>query len=170
MAGKRDQNSGKGNKKMKVLILGIGNPILTDDAVGILVVRELGDVNADVEEASIGGHLLLDLIRGYDKVIIVDAVQDIDKEREPGTIIMLQENDIKGTLHSSSSHDVSFSEAIRLGRTLFPDEMPSEIVAVGIEVNDTQTFSETPTDAVARAVPGAVKTVKDLLENWRQHP
>ena len=155
---------------MKVLILGIGNPILTDDAVGILVVRELGNVNADVEEASIGGHLLLDLIRGYDKVVIVDAVKGINKKREPGTIIILKENEIKGTLHSSSSHDVSFSEALRLGRTLFPDEMPSEIVAVGIEVEDTVTFSETPTDAVARAVPEAVKTVKNLLENWKQHP
>jgi hydrogenase maturation protease len=152
---------------MKTLVMGIGNPILTDDAVGILVVRELGNVRAEVVEASIGGFSLLDYIRGYDAVIIVDAVK---LGNPPGTISILDEPQISGALHASSSHDVSFSEAITLGRTLFPGEMPSRIVVVGIEVLDTETFSETPTEPVQKAVPEAAALVTQLLEKMIQHP
>ena len=159
--------SNRKDKEVKVLILGIGNPILTDDAVGILVVQQLEGVNADVKEAYTGGFSLLDVILGYDNVIIVDAVK---KGGEPGTVSVLQEDEIKRALHASSIHDVSFSEAVSVGRKLFPDEMPSEIVIVGIEVTDTETFSEQPTEPVERAIPKAVTLVLNLLRNLRQHP
>ncbi|MGC1120493.1 MAG: hydrogenase maturation protease [Candidatus Methanofastidiosia archaeon] len=152
---------------MKILIMGIGNPILTDDAVGILVVRELKDVQAEIVEASIGGFSLLDHIRGYDVVIIVDAVK---LGNPPGTISVLNEPQVPKALHTSSSHDVSFSEALSLGKILFPEEMPSRIVVVGIEVSDTETFSETPTGPVQKAVPEAANLVSQLLERMTQHP
>ncbi len=145
-----------------LLVLGIGNPILTDDAVGILVIRELGDVNADVKEAYTGGLSLLDLILGYSKVIIVDAAKS--EGGEPGTVSLLKEDEIKRALHASSTHDMSFSEAVELGRKLFPDEMPSQIVIVGIEVKDTETFSEKPTEPVRKAIPRAVEMVKELIK------
>lgn len=152
--------------KMNILILGIGNPILTDDAVGVLVARSLSDVDAVVEEASIGGVALLDFILGYDKVILVDGVKKSDP---PGTVSILDQNQIKRALHASSTHDMAFSEAIELGYTVYPDEMPSEIVVVGIEVQDVTTVSETPTEPVRNAVPEAVQTIKTLVETWRQH-
>jgi hydrogenase maturation protease len=167
MAGKRDKGSRKGEKEMRILVLGIGNPILTDDAVGILVVRALGEVDADIREAPIGGFALLDLIRGYDKVIVVDAVRS-EQERMPGTVSVLEENEIKRALHASSTHDVSFFEALELGKKLFSEEMPTEIVVVGIEVEDTKTFSEKPTECVQNAIPEAVDLVKALIETAKQ--
>ena len=176
MAGKGDQSSRK-EKEMKVLILGIGNPILTDDAVGILVARQLDDVDADVEEAATGGLALLDFIRGYDRVIVVDAVKRGTKEErnakkrwKPGTVSVLKENEIRRALHASSTHDVSFLEAVQLGRALFPEEMPSEIIVIGVEVQDIETFSETPTELVQEAIPKAVNLVKELLGKWKLHP
>ncbi len=208
MAGKRDQGSRKGTrirekeKDKSILVLGIGNPILTDDAVGILVVRKLHDIDADIEEAAIGGMSLLDLILGYDAVVIVDAVKSPLKEKgrksnrkgelkekegekekkrrkdkkiekgrkKPGTVSILEEHEIKRTLHASSTHDVSFSEALELGRNLFPDEMPSTITVIGIEVQDTETFSELPTEPVRNAIPKAVRMVTELVETLRSHP
>ncbi|MBU6996818.1 MAG: hydrogenase maturation protease [Theionarchaea archaeon] len=152
---------------MKILVMGIGNPILTDDAVGILVARELEGAPAEIVEASVGGFSLLDYIRGYDVVIIVDAVKLGDP---PGTVSILNEVQVPRALHTSSSHDVSFSEAIRLGKVLFPEEMPSRIVVVGIEVSDTDTFSESPTEPVKNAVPEAARLVSQLLETMIQHP
>ncbi|MBU7014244.1 MAG: hydrogenase maturation protease [Theionarchaea archaeon] len=151
---------------MKILVMGIGNPILSDDAVGILTVRELEDVPANVVEASVGGFSLLDHILGYDVVIVVDAVK---LGNPPGTISVLNESQISGALHTSSSHDVSFSEAINLGKTLFPGEMPSRIVVVGIEVQDTETFSESPTEPVQKAIPEAARLITHLLETMIQH-
>jgi hydrogenase maturation protease len=151
---------------MKILVLGIGNPILTDDAVGILVVRAITGVDADVEEAPVGGLVLLDFIRGYDKVIVVDAVKT---GRPPGTVSVLTPQEIKRALHASSTHDVSFFEAVQLGNQLFPEEMPSDIVVVGIEVSDVETFSETPTLPVLHAVPEAVTLIVHLVETMKQH-
>lgn len=165
MAGKRDQSNGK-NEKV-VLVLGIGNPILTDDAVGLLVVQQLGDVAADVKEAAVGGVSLLDYILGYSTVIIVDAVKKGDT---PGTVSVLQEDEIKRALHASSTHDVSFFEALQIGRKLFPQEMPSRIVFVGIEVQDTETFSETPTEPVRKAIPAAVNLVRNLVDSYTLLP
>ena len=184
MATGRDQGSGKGKEIMKILVLGIGNPILSDDAVGILVVQQLSEIEADVEEASIGGIALLDFIRGYDKVIIADAVKSRKKRKggkegkegkeeygeTAGRVSILKEEDIERALHASSTHDVSFSEAIALGRTLFPEDMPSEIIVVGIEVQDTETFSETPTKPVQEAIPKAVALIRTLVKNLRSRP
>jgi hydrogenase maturation protease len=168
---------------MKIRILGIGNPILTDDAVGILVARQLKGIDADVEELAVGGLLLLDYMVGYDKVIVIDAMKQTNSPKEltekkgspstdvvpPGTVSILKSGDIEGTLHASCIHDVSFSEAVKMGHLLFPNEMPSEILCVGIEVEDTETFSETPTAAVMSAIPQAVALVKKIVDNWKKH-
>ncbi|HOS44477.1 MAG TPA: hypothetical protein PK794_12355, partial [Armatimonadota bacterium] len=59
-----------------ILILGLGNDIISDDAAGLLVARmvreELAGV-ADVVESSLSGLALLELLLGYARVVIVDA-------------------------------------------------------------------------------------------------
>lgn len=64
---------------MKTLVLGMGNPILCDDGVGIRVARvllekpQLPDVT--IEEFSLAGMDLLELLSGYDRAIIIDAIE-----------------------------------------------------------------------------------------------
>ena len=64
---------------MKTLILGLGNPILSDDSVGFRVVQGLranfSCPDLTLMESSTSGLGLLDLITGYDKVIIIDAIK-----------------------------------------------------------------------------------------------
>ena len=64
---------------MKTLVLGLGNPILSDDGVGIRVAHEvanqLNSTQVTVVETTAAGLSLLDSIVGYDKVIIIDAIQ-----------------------------------------------------------------------------------------------
>jgi hydrogenase maturation protease len=63
---------------MKTVILGLGNPILTDDAVGIKIAQKLQEENPKLEviETSEAGIALLDLITGYDKLIIIDSIKN----------------------------------------------------------------------------------------------
>lgn len=72
---------------MKTLILGLGNTILSDDGVGIRIIEELqsriSDPDITVSETNVSGLSLLDIIIGYDKVIIVDAIQTVGGK--PGT-------------------------------------------------------------------------------------
>jgi hydrogenase maturation protease len=69
---------------MKTLVLGLGNPVLSDDGVGIRIARRLEDRvdqrEVTVMEASQAGLSILDLLAGYDRAIIVDAVQTVGGE------------------------------------------------------------------------------------------
>ena len=64
----------------KTLILGLGNPLVTDDSVGLRVVERLkpllaeqGDV--EVSEDYWGGLRLMERMIGFDRAIVVDAIQ-----------------------------------------------------------------------------------------------
>ena len=61
---------------MKALILGMGNPILSDDGVGLAMAEMLKDriCGVDVAASAMIGLSLFDLITGYDVIFIVDAM------------------------------------------------------------------------------------------------
>jgi hydrogenase maturation protease len=148
------------------LVLGLGNPILTDDGVGIHVVRAVArrglGKGVTFAEASVGGLRLLDTLAGYERVILVDAIQTPDGQ--PGETYRLHPNDLRTTLHSGSTHDLSLPGALTLGRQLglaLPTDEAVTIVAV--EVEDVLTFGESCTPAVAAAIPGAIEMVMDCI-------
>lgn len=155
---------------MKTLVLGMGNTILCDDGIGIYVVREVAEryPNGDVDfaEASVGGMRLLDVVGGYERVIMVDAIQTSDGE--PGQIHRLSPQNFRLSLHAGSSHDLSLPAALALGRgmglTLPSDE---DFVIVAIEVEDVLTFGEECTPAVREVIPRAVDIVLDELAQRR---
>lgn len=150
---------------MKVLVLGVGNPILSDDGVGIHVARELkkkGLKGVEVEELAASGLELLDLVRGYDKVIIIDAIQT--KNGVPGHLHVLEEKDFERAIHGSSPHGINIATALALGRKLVPDEMPKEVVFFAIEAEDLVNVSETLTPKVEEALPRIVGEVRKQLE------
>jgi len=147
---------------VRTLVLGLGNSILTDDGIGIHVVRATAARcrrdDVAFAEAIVGGLRLLDRLVGYDRVILVDAIQTPDGS--PGAVYRLHPNDLRQSLHSGSSHDLSLSGALTLGRSLglkLPDN--DAFLIVGIEVEDVLTFSEDCTPAVRAAIPQALQMV-----------
>ncbi len=160
---------------MKTLVLGIGNPILSDDGAGIFACRMLKDAisgscefeDVDVEEGSVGGLILLDHILGYDSVIIIDAIKT--ENGKVGDIYKLGMDDFVNTLHTSSPHDVNFATAIEIGKKSMPESMPEQIVIYGIEVDRVDVFSENVTPEVREAIPRVVEmVVRDLKEAKRR--
>jgi hydrogenase maturation protease len=139
---------------VRSLVLGLGNPILTDDGAGIKVVQILREKvhNPDVDmvEVAAAGLDLLDAIVGYDRVIVVDTIQT--GCCVPGTILRLTMDDFGLTHHLSSPHDIGFKELVELGRELSLD-MPTDIVIYAIEAQDTATFSERFTEEIDKAIP-----------------
>jgi hydrogenase maturation protease len=144
------------------LVLGLGNPILCDDGIGIHVVRAAAERcrcnDVAFAEASVGGVRLLEVIAGYERVIIVDAMQTPDGN--PGDIHRLHLGDLHASLHSGSTHDLTLAGALALGRGLdmvLPAD--EDIVIIAIEAEDVLTFGEACTPAVAAAIPRAVEAV-----------
>jgi len=145
---------------MKTLVLGLGNPILSDDGVGIRVAHEvanqLNSTQVTVVETSAAGLSLLDSIVGYDKVIIIDAIQT--EKGEAGEIYRMGAEDFSSTKHFVSPHQVNLATAMELGKMLNL-AMPQEITVFAIEAKDITTFSEKCTPEVEKAIPEAVRMV-----------
>jgi hydrogenase maturation protease len=152
---------------LKTLILGLGNPILTDDGIGIHVLRELMTRSlpdhVTCAEASLGGLRLLEIITGYQRLIMVDAIQTTGGQ--PGDVYRLSAGNLHTSLHSGSTHDLSFFGALNLGRNMgmaLPDDESITIIAV--EAEDVLTFGETCTPRVVAAIPHAVEAVLAELQ------
>jgi len=150
---------------MKTLVLGLGNSILTDDAVAFAVVEEtrrrIDREDVTLSQASVGGLGLLELVVGYDRVIILDAIQT--GLAAPGHIHRLTPAEFRGSRRAASSHDVSLTTALEIGRQLRND-LPKEIVIIAVEAADVETFGEELTPAVAAAVPEVVELTLQELE------
>ena len=153
---------------MKSLLLGLGNPILTDDGIGVYVVRAVAarwtsvarsaGASVEFQEASVGGLRLLEVIAGYDRLILVDAI--LTPDGSPGQIYRLKPDDLRTSLHAGSTHDLSFQGALAWGRRMGMVLPPPEgISMIAIEADDVLTFGEGLTSAVASAVPDAIDAV-----------
>lgn len=154
-------------KNKKTIVVGVGNKILGDDGVGIHVVKQLNEHvknldNVTLEEATTGGLNLLDIIVGYDKAIIVDAVKSNNGEHGKVKYFSLNNFD---TMHSFNPHDVSLSEAIEMAKRMGETRIPKEIVVVGIMMRNTPfEFSETLSEEIAKVVPQAVEMTLNEIE------
>ena len=140
-------------------MLGLGNTILSDDGVGIYVAREIGRrwpiLDVRVEEASVGGLELLDRMAGFDRVILIDAVQT--GRVKVGSLVTMRVEDLVGG-SAMARHQVPFHEALMLGRKLGMD-LPDEIKIYGVEVKDILTFAESCTPEVAAVVPAIAEAI-----------
>jgi hydrogenase maturation protease len=151
---------------MKTLVLGLGNPLVSDDSVGLRVAAMLKQLLADrtdidVDEDYWGGLRLMERMAGYDRAVVIDA---ICTGAAPGTIHRLKPDSIP-TQRSASAHDVNLPTALAFGRQ-HGVELPGDedILLVGIEAEDVLTFSEKCTPAVQAAVRRAVDDVLEALD------
>jgi hydrogenase maturation protease len=145
---------------MKTLVLGLGNPILSDDGAGFYVAEELkkrlNGRDIKIEQAGAGGLAMLDMLSGYDKAIIIDAIKT--EKGKAGEIYLLKPEEFITTWHASSPHDVNFYTALELGSTL-DMPLPADIDIFAIEVEDVTTFSEKCTPDVEAAIQTVVEMV-----------
>ena len=146
---------------MRTVVVGVGNPILGDDGIGLHVAKDLkGRVDVDIREAYTGGMNLLDIIIGYDRVILIDAVYIEDMEIGEVRTFSLDELE---SAHSSNPHDATLMEAIESSKRLGEERVPSEIVLVGIRINRVDEFSDILSPQISGSIEIAVDIVTDLL-------
>jgi hydrogenase maturation protease len=144
---------------VKTIVIGLGNTILRDDGIGVYVARALAERlcgAADVREAELAGLDLLEMLKGYDRAFIVDAIQ-LDGER-PGDVFRMRPDDIRITPRLASFHDIDIVTALALGKRLeFP--MPEEVVIFGVQAADCRTLGEECTEAVSGVIPALVDEI-----------
>ena len=155
---------------LATVIIGIGNPVLTDDSVGIEVVKRLEkELRADEDVVTrmlcAGGMRLMEALQGYQDAIIIDAI--VTDGGEPGSVYYLEPSDLRQTRHTCSTHDANLADALELGKSLgLP--LPEHIQIWAIEASDVVTFSEHLTDPVQAAVPKVVQALVRQFEKKRR--
>lgn len=156
----------------RTLVAGLGNPILGDDGIGWRVAENVSEElsarnglapHITVDCFALGGLSLMEQLIGYEKAIVIDAVQT--RDGQVGQVYRLSLDDLPdfSTGHTTAAHDTSLSTALRLGRTMGVD-LPQEVLVVGVEARQVYDFSEELSPAVAAAVPEAVRAVLELLQ------
>jgi hydrogenase maturation protease len=131
---------------MRTLLLGMGNPIATDDAVGLRLARFLGERLAGpgldvVDDCSVGGLELLPLLEGYQRVVVTDAIRT--RGGIPASWYRFTAARLTETCHLSNVHDANFATALALGRRLGmalpPDD---EIHVFAVEIKEDRVISD----------------------------
>lgn len=152
--------------KDRFIVIGLGSPIMCDDAVGLRVAQAVEDMNlanVDTLQEAVGGIEILPMVHGYRYAIIVDAVQTFSQK--PGTIMLFNPEDFEHTVGNTFAHDVNIATAIKIGRQMDPEIMPEIVRFVAVEVEDIQTMSETMTPDVEASVEHARDAVLYLMEH-----
>jgi hydrogenase maturation protease len=119
---------------MKVLILGVGSILMTDDGIGIRAVEELQrrfrfPDNVEVLDGGTSGIELLPYISNKDYLIIIDAIKG---DSPPGTVLKVEGKDVPAKFRTRiSPHQLGISDLIAVAQ--LTGELPKELVLFGIE-------------------------------------
>ena len=151
-----------------ILVIGLGSPIMTDDAIGLEVVEEIEKMHLDdveVRQEAIGGLDIIPQIWGYKNVIIVDAIQT--GQFEPGTIMFYDPEDFDDTIGDASAHDINLATAMKIGRQVEPEMMPDKVRFVAVEAEVLDTVNEGMTPKLVAAKPHAVDAVMNEINEIR---
>jgi hydrogenase maturation protease len=150
--------------RTKTRIIGLGNTLLTDDGIGVYTVREVGRRlaqsgradRADIVEAEVAGFGLMELMAGWNSVILVDSVQFTGVPA--GSVVRVEPHDLHTSLRIRSVHEIDLPTVLELGRRLGL-EMPRQVTVFAIQVEDVYTFGEHLT---AEGLKG-LETAADLV-------
>jgi hydrogenase maturation protease len=146
------------------ILVGLGNPLMSDDVVGLIVAGEVHKrlSGFDLELSSSDGLDVVDRILDHDFAVIIDSM--VTGEHRPGTAVRLGFQRSMRTLRASDVHGVGFSQAIELARSCGAT-VPSRIVVYGIEVVDPHSVGNLVSAVVSQRIDAIVDEIaRDLPE------
>jgi hydrogenase maturation protease len=148
----------------RVMILGIGNILFTDEGFGVRVVEKLDalyefDDDLSLVDGGVLGVHLLGVMSQADHLIVVDAIRN---GGEPGDLYRLQGEAIPERIRAKNSlHQIDFLEALTLCQAL--DKVPETII-VGVEPEDINSCTLEMTPAVSGRVDEVIEMVLAELD------
>ena len=151
---------------MNITVIGIGQTLRGDDAIGLDAVRQWQEKypetanrsDVQVHEIELPGLSLLDMLDGADAAILVDAVKCYSN---PGTIHTLRSEQLSAyTSDAKSAHGWGVAETLQLDRMLNQNRQIIPIHLIGIEVEQLNLGS-----GLSKIVEQALPRVCEAIEN-----
>ncbi len=152
----------------KLLVLGVGNLLLTDDGVGVMAAQELMQntwpAHVCIQEAGTFTHDIFYKFEGYSHILVLDVVR---AKGTPGTIYRLTEDAlIKNESQRLSLHDIDLIDSLQMAERLFTTR-PSMLI-LGMEPYDHSTWNIGLSKELQAHFPNFVKTARQEIEQWIQ--
>jgi len=156
---------------MKILVLGLGNDLHGDDGVGLRVVNLLKrawlagarpaatTAAVDFEECCASGAALLEVLHGYDGVLIIDTI--FKPEPVTGRVRILESMDIRD-VPGPSPHYISVPQTLALGRRLGL-KMPVTMKVVAVEAADLLQLKEGLSEEMRARLPAILEVAQSVL-------
>ena len=151
----------------KIAVIGIGNPLRSDDGIGIVLIEKLIENKKvfpkyiDFLDGGTGGFNLLHDLSKYEKVVIIDAV-NIDKK--PGESMFFNIKDVKSknTNINITTHEQDFLKILDLSEKL--DEKPIEIYFYAIQPTDLS-YNHRLSKVLEEKISFYIFDIKEKIEN-----
>ncbi len=150
----------------KIIVMGVGNYILTDEGIGIHVIKELEKMqwpeNVEIYDAGTTGILSFHKFTDADILIAIDAIA---LKEEPGTIRIYNKEDIMLSKMPMkiSPHQLGFQE------TLFQAELHShspEIVTLIGVVPESYAVGTELSECIQEVLPDVIKLTIEYINKY----
>ena len=151
---------------MKIIVLGIGNLLLSDDGVGVHVINKLENEfefpeNIRLIDGGTKGLDLLPFIEDSDRVLIVDAA---NFRKEPGAIDTVEGDKIPAFLSTKLSvHQIGLPDLLFAAKLM--EITPSEMCLIGIQPKSMETGTEL-SEEVKNRLEELTGKVLQKLKDW----
>jgi len=148
----------------KTLVIGVGNPLLTDDGIGPWLIDCLEPLfsesctfkkEIDVDFAD------LDDMRGYDAVIIIDA---IEQSKPLGVVTLIEPPIAERIPDMISGHGQHLFDILDLGKRIYKD-FPGRIYVIGVQVKDPYTWHEGFSLELSNVLEELARKVSEMLSH-----
>lgn len=157
----------------RYVVLGLGNRLEADEALGAIVVERLqaepellaslpDPAAVDLIDGGTVGLGLIPYLTGLDGLVVVDVIH---ANREPGTLIDLEGSSLMQHQQVMSVHDLGAGEL--LGALYVMEAWPRRVRVVGLEPHTIELGLEL-TPPVAAGVPGVLAAIADYLAEWQR--
>ncbi len=153
---------------MSILVMGLGNLLMSDDGLGSRIISELQERFLPCEQVSLldGGTLGLDLLprlEGVDKLLIIDALQ---MGAEPGAVFRLEGDDVpRAFANKLSVHQMGLQDLLAVAE--LQGHLPGELVVIGAQSAVIEMVMEL-SPAVKASFDKVLSAVLAELESWGQ--
>lgn len=167
-ASKKIKKGGEKSSPPKIVILGVGNLLLSDEGVGVHVANELMKKNlppeVSVVEGGTDGFLLLNIITEADRLIVIDAVKG---NAVPGSIYRFDIGEVRNCPagFKTSVHQIGILEVLDLSELI--GKTPHTTV-IGIEPKSLEMGMELSPEIKAK-IPRVIELILDELKIDTKH-
>lgn len=147
------------------LIVGIGNSLAGDDAVGLEAAKRLCKLplpaGVRVVAAESPGMGLIDLLAGADRAILLDSVVAPGR---PGTVRRIALDELEARSGAISAHDFTAAEALRLAQVAEPERLPKELVILAMVISRPASCSVGMSEEAMEGLPKLIEAALGELE------